>query len=373
MLRCISSGSFKYTKAIGNTSLDPEQAKPLGTNDAYWTASFTKIMTSICAMQLVERGLVALDDPVSKYLPEIDAEEVITSVDADGKATLEKQKQPVTLRMLLTHTSGKEYDFWSFNVLIPYYKHINKPLGSGGRVLPRYKSPLVFQPGSAFAYGSSLDYVGIFIERVTGQSLEEYMAANLWAPLGLKDFTFRPSQRPDIEARIVDAAMLTEAGKVTHLPTKLWTENGVEWEDNFGGMGCITTPEEWLKFMRAVLRDVEEEKVLKKASWKGFIKPQLNEQQKKSADAYLKQDLVSSTFSSPRPGCKLTGMQFHNIIGAPDKSVELSWALGAAVTMQDSPMGQKAGTLRWCGVAHMFYVSHSAFFPIFALLTFTVY
>ena len=272
--------------------MDSERAKPLALDTPMWTASCTKLMTSISALQLVDRGLVTLDEPLSKHLPELDALSVIASLDEAGKATEEKQNKPITLRMLLSHSSGLDYDFWS-PTLTKYLTTLGKPMGSGGKVLQRFGSnPLVFQPGESFTYGPGIDFAGLLVERITGQRLEEYMRANIWNPIGMKDVTFYLSQHPDMDEKLADVSLRTE-GKAVPFKAKMFQEDGKEFEDCMGGMGSFTSAGEYVKLLKAMLVDDKEEKLLKKATWDELFKPQLSPGGIKGINTSLKVDMVS--------------------------------------------------------------------------------
>lgn len=215
LLAANRDGSFKYTKTFGNTSMDPARAKPLGVDTVMFVASCTKLMTSISALQLVERGLITLDEPIYKYIPELEARTIITGFEeATGKPIEEKHKTPITLRALLTHTSGLAYDAMHPKVLAwgAYHK---KPVPvPSGKLLERFSNPMVFEAGEGWTYGTGIDYAGLLIERISGKTLEEYMKENLWGPLGITDMTFSPKRREDLKERLADMSVRDESGKV---------------------------------------------------------------------------------------------------------------------------------------------------------------
>jgi CubicO group peptidase (beta-lactamase class C family) len=287
------SGSFNYAKSFGSTSMKSENAKPLDLNTVMWVASCTKLMTSICAMQLVERGQLSLDDPVYKHIPELEPRTVITSIDAEGKPTEQKHTKAMTLRHLLTHSSGLTYDsLHPLNIAWLTY-HKRKPSQSG-TVLERFSSPLVFEPGESWAYGPSTDYVGLLIERVSGMTLEQFMKENLWNQLGIKDMTFNPSKRPDMKARLADMSLRGEDGKVAFSDARLpyHDENRDYVEGCMGGQGSFVSPEEYLKVLQAVLNADVDEKILKKETLETFFAPQLGGGSKGMLNMVLQDDMV---------------------------------------------------------------------------------
>ena len=121
----------------------------------------TKPVTSVAAMQLVEQGKLKLDEPASTYIPELGSLQVLHGFDAGtGKPILKPATKPVTLRTLLTHTSGFVYDTWDAD-LLRYEKEsgTSSPLGT---VAPL--TPLMFEPGARWQYGTSADWSGRLVE-----------------------------------------------------------------------------------------------------------------------------------------------------------------------------------------------------------------
>lgn len=273
----------------------PEHAKPFQLDTTVWIASFTKLMTSICAMQLVEQGHVELDEPIYKYIPELESLPIITSIEeSTGKPVEEKNTTPITLRHLLTHTSGLSYDMLH-PFTIAWLKHHGRSMNLSGKVLGRYTaSPLVFTPGTGWCYGPSIDFAGLLVERISGKTLQAYMEEHLWGPLGIKDATFYPSSRPDLKARLADQSTRTPNGKLAHHAEQMpWADSqGNEVEDCMGGQGCFSTAEEYLKIVHAVLTSDEDEKVLKKATIEEFFKPQLGEESRAALNALLQFEMV---------------------------------------------------------------------------------
>jgi CubicO group peptidase (beta-lactamase class C family) len=172
------SGSFTYAKTVGNTSMESETAQPLQLDTVMWVASCTKLITSICALQLVERGKLTLDDPVYNHIPELKDFKILESFDSEGKPVQAQHTKPITLRTLLTHTGGLTYSVLHPKLLAWLAYHGRQP-GAGARLLQRYDSPLTFEPGESWMYGPRIDCAGLLIECVTGLSLEEYMRLNL--------------------------------------------------------------------------------------------------------------------------------------------------------------------------------------------------
>jgi CubicO group peptidase (beta-lactamase class C family) len=335
-------------------------AKPYDLNTIMWVASCTKLMTSISAMQLVERGLVTLDEPIYKHIPELEKLKVLTGFDESTGAPIEeKQNVTMTLRHLLTHASGLSYDGMHPKLLAWLAYHKQKP-NQSGKLLERFTAPLVAQPGESWAYGPSIDYAGLLVERLSGKSLEDYMKENLWEPLGIKDMTFFLSKRPDMKARQADMSIRNEEGKVR------FTEGGLpyvdgdgnEVQDCMGGQGCFTSAEEYVKVLQAILTTDENEKVLKKASVEEFFKPQLGKGSSGMLNMVLQDDMVCSLFlTCYRRDGNADYYKANNAMGGTSKSVKKDWGLGGILLVdssEDSPF--EAGTMLWGGYPNLIWV-----------------
>jgi CubicO group peptidase (beta-lactamase class C family) len=145
---------------------------PINENHIFRIYSMTKAITSVAALQLVEQGKLQLDEPLDKLMPEMASIPVLTK---DGK--LVKAIKSITLRHLLTHTSGFGYPFFS-DGLDKFTK--NMPANYAYSDLPR-----LFESGSSWQYGTSTDWVGKIVEKVSGKDLETYFRDNILQPLGM--------------------------------------------------------------------------------------------------------------------------------------------------------------------------------------------
>ncbi len=141
----------------------------------FWIASMTKSVNATAVMLLVDEGKLALDEPASKWLPELG------KVTVTGGAAPEK---PITLRMLLSHTAG---------IAFPPRKPTDGAISLKSYVVSLIKTPLAFQPGSSYEYGFGPTVAGRIIELVSGMKYEDFMRTRLFEPLGMKDTTFHPT------------------------------------------------------------------------------------------------------------------------------------------------------------------------------------
>jgi CubicO group peptidase (beta-lactamase class C family) len=172
-----------HLSAVGASDL--ATGRKMLPNDIFWIASMTKPMTAIAVGILADQGKLSFTDPVEKYLPEFKDQWVMQTVEglrppADAPRTLVKASRPITIHDLLTHTSG----LGEYQVTNPHWTS-----SEFAKVLSR--EPLRFQPGTRFMYSTAgLDMASHIVEVVSGQSFDKFMAANLFAPLGMKDTTF---------------------------------------------------------------------------------------------------------------------------------------------------------------------------------------
>lgn len=246
---------------------------PLDENAVVRLASATKIITSIALLQCVDKGLIGLDEPLTKILPEFENKEILTGV-SGSEFSYEPSKTPITARHLLTHTSGLGY--WFTNALLhPWAEARNKRQGGPSfRVTERFSYPLVFEPGTAWLYGCSLDWAGVVVSRLNGGiSLEEYFVENIWKPVGLQaPFPrFNISTHPEYNSKAMGGALRTPEGKL--VPNDKWSFDNPEDQD--GGGGLSGTAKDYL----AVLADLvsDSPRLLKQETITEMFQPQLVE------------------------------------------------------------------------------------------------
>src|SRR5262249_53851217 len=200
---------------------------------------------STAAMQLVERGKLALDGPIRHVLPEIGAAKVLEGFDAAGEPKLRPARRDITLRHLLTHTAGFAYDIWSPD-LIRYQEKMRIP-GIISCENLALTTPLLFEPGEKWNYGINIDWVGKAVEKVSGKNLETYFHNNIFAPLGMRDTGFKldASRR----ARLAGMHARQPDGSLQAMPFELHQEP----EFYMGGGGLYGTAADYLRFQQMFL------------------------------------------------------------------------------------------------------------------------
>jgi CubicO group peptidase (beta-lactamase class C family) len=258
-----------YNKVAGYDSVSPD-ASPLREDAVLKMASCTKLITSIALLQSVEKGLIGLDESLSKILPELDGKEVLTGATDTGLIS-EPSKHAITARQLLSHTSGLGYRF-----LDPLLTKWAESRGLGFNepkvVAEKYNTPLVFQPGTGWTYGSSLDWAGVVVRRLhDGISLEDYFIEHIWKTVGLSaPFpTFDLASRPEYNARLMEAAERTSDGGL-----QPWTfPYGNNPVDQEGGAGLAATTQDYIAVLTDLISDSP--KLLKPETISLMFTPQL--------------------------------------------------------------------------------------------------
>src|SRR5271166_2864403 len=144
-------------------------AEPMTLDNLFRLQSMTKAVTSVAAMQMVEQGKLALDDPVPAIDETLSAPKVLTGFDTAGKPLLRPTRRPITLKHLLTHTAGFSYPMWNPDVS-RYADVTGTPLIISGR-LAAMRMPLMFDPGEKWEYGINIDWVGRIVEELSGEDL----------------------------------------------------------------------------------------------------------------------------------------------------------------------------------------------------------
>lgn len=260
------SGGVAHLKAYGMA--DREAGRAMSPDTLFRMASMTKPVTSVAAMMLVEEGKLSLEDPLSQYLPAFANPQVAVLDGADGGLRFEPAKQPITIRHLMTQTSGIPYGYGQSGALW-------KQAGLfGGYYLERDESmsalvermaglPLDAQPGERFVYGHSTDILGVIIEQISGMSLDAFFRERIFNPLGMKDshFYLPPADAGRLSAvYAASAAGLRRADGILPLdgqghfvegPRKVYS----------GGAGLVSTAADYGRFAQMLLNEGELEGV----------------------------------------------------------------------------------------------------------------
>lgn len=226
---------------------------PMTEEKIFAIASLTKPVTVVTVLTLMEEGRLALEDPVSLYLPELANLKVAVGGTASAPQ-LSAARRPITIRHLLTHTSGFCYGFFDEEPWRTLYAdaRLDESRSLAEYVAKAAKLPLKHQPGEAWAYGISLDILGALVEKVTGQPLETVMRERIFAPLGMKDTGFTPPPR----ARSALMHARNAEGRLVEVPRPAGLDK-LEGTFVSPGGGLYSTLRDYARFAQMLLNDGE--------------------------------------------------------------------------------------------------------------------
>jgi len=291
----IYEGAFGVRQAGANV--------PMTVDSVFAIFSTTKAITGTACLQLVEDGKLNLDAPAKTYAPEIGKLQVLDGFDVAGKPRLRAPTRDITTRMLLTHTAGFGYDFFneSYNRLAQDHGQPSVITASHASI----RTPLLFEPGEKWEYGSNMDWAGQVVEGITGKRLGEVTM----------------HQRDD-------------KGQLTPLPDFALPADP---EVHMGGHGLYSTVPDYAKFIRMWLNDGQGpgERVLKK----------------ETVEMAAKNALPGDMKIKGLPGVIPTLSNYAEFFPGMPKS----WALTFMINDRDAPTGRPAGALAWAGLANLYF------------------
>lgn len=318
----------------GLTYLGSAGERTIGTGDVMTAdtvgaiASMTKAITGAAVMQLVEQGHLDLDAPAETYCAELASPQVLEGFDDAGQPILRDARSQVTLRNLLTHTSGYAYDFTDPN-LDKWFGATDAPRMSTGQVAS-LDTPLMFDPGTRWHYGIGIDWAGRILERVTKSKLGDYFAEHLLEPLGMVDtgFTCTPNmleRKAALHLRTPDSSFMS-----FQMPR---AENS---EFESGGGGLFSTMSDYTRFMRMILNDGEFEgiRVLGAETIAQMAKNNMG-------------DIRVTELKSANPAFFSDG-EFY-------PGVPKTWGLTFLINEEALPNGCPAGALTWAGAFNSYF------------------
>ena len=249
------NGKVVHADAIGVQ--DPKTGTPMKMDSIFRIASMTKPLVTVGALTLLEEGRIQLPDPVSRHLPELKGMQVgIEKPDASGKASLElvPVQREMTVQDLLRHTSGLTYGIFGKSLVKDEYNNarLSDPAQSSVEMVTKLsKLPLAFQPGTTWDYSMSTDVLGALIERVSGQTLDIFLAERVTKPLGMKDTGFWVDTAQ--QSRIAEPF---DSDPDTKAPARV---PDVRKQPRFlsGGGGMVATAPDYLRFTQMLLNGGE--------------------------------------------------------------------------------------------------------------------
>jgi len=315
-----------YEGAFGKA--DADAGTPISMDSVFWMLSMTKAITATACMQLIEQGKLKLDQAASEILPELKSPMILEGFDAAGKPKLRPAKRAITVRHLMTHTSGYTYPVWSGNIL--QYEKATGMQDIAYSMNGAFTAPLEFEPGERWQYGISLDWVGKLVEAVTDQSLEIYFRENIFNPLGMHNSGFLISSAQ--KKRVATMYNRQPDGSLTSAPFEMNQRP----EFFSGGGGLFSTPRDYMAFLQMLVRggSFNGARVLKPETVASMFKNQIGDlnvvEMKSALPAY------SNSFD------QFPGMQHK-------------WGLSFDINMQPGPHGRSAGSGSWAGLLNSYF------------------
>jgi methyl acetate hydrolase len=293
-----------------------------------WIASMTKALTATAAMQLVEQGRLELDRPARQWVADLGSMRVLEGFDEAGKPQTRLATKPITIRQLLTHTSGFGYTMWSEDLL--RYKEAAGLPGVTTCQNAALNLPLLFEPGERWEYGIGMDWIGKIIEVISGQKLGSYLHDHVLAPLGMGDTAFRIS--PSMRARLAKVHQRGEAGALT--PEQFEIPQEPEFE--MGGGGLYSTASDYLKFIRMILNGgkAQDGRVLKAETVDLMSRNQMGD-----LSVHLLKTAIPSVTNDA---------EFF-----PD--MRKTWGLSFMINTEKAPTGRSPERLAWAGMANTYF------------------
>ena len=316
-----------YEGAAGKRALG--QDADMTTDSVFAIFSTTKAITGTAALQLVEEGKLDLDAPAKTYVPDIGTLEVLDGFDAAGKPELRAPKRDITTRMLLLHTAGFGYDFFNEN-----YNRLAQEHGQPSVITSTkaaLKTPLLFDPGEQWEYGSNIDWAGQVVEAIVGKRLGEVMQERIFKPLGMTSTAF--TMTPAMRSRLARIHQREANGSLTPL---MELELPQDPEVHMGGHGLYSTVGDYMRFIRMWLNDGagENGRVLKKETILAAEKNGLGDKKIKMLPGVIPSLSNDAEFFPGMPK---------------------SWALTFMINDVAAPTGRPAGALAWAGLTNLYY------------------
>jgi CubicO group peptidase (beta-lactamase class C family) len=315
-----------YQGCFGSRASETEEAVDLDT--VIHIASATKPITATAALQLVERGVLSLDVPASTYVPDINQLVVLEGWNDHGSPITRRPNVPITLRHLLTHTSGLSYEMWNPDVL-RYMTHEGIP---SLETLDRkcLFTPLIADPGTKWEYGISIDWVGQIIEAVSGQGLEDYFLQNIFTPIGMTGTSFKLTD--DMTERLGKIHVRDAQGKIE--ATDLIAEQNGDFEEAGGGL--YSTCRDYTRFLRMILNRGMGE-------YGQVLRPETVDLLKNNAIG----DIQVTALHTVSPEASNDAEFFPGLVK--------NWSLGFMRNQTVAPTGRSAGSLAWAGLFNFYF------------------
>jgi CubicO group peptidase (beta-lactamase class C family) len=317
----VDRNGVTYETAAGVRALGLAEAMTPDT--VFWIASMTKAVTSVAALKMVEEGRLSLDADLAPLLPEFADLKVLDGFEDDGAPRLRPARGHITLRQLLTHTSGFGYAFMSEDLARWAQATGGGDAGTGSRAA--YDQPLVFDPGEGWTYGVGIDWAGLAVEAVSGQTLDAYFRDHILTPLGMHETTFVPSAAQ--VARRASAHFRLPDGTLAPAPFEM-PQNPEVWS---GGGGLYSTAHDYARFLRMLLNDGELDGA-------------------RILSSQTMAELARVQTGKVRAGALKTSAPHLTNDFDLFPGMHTGWGLATLINPEPGPAGRSAGSLAWAGL-----------------------
>lgn len=291
-------------------------------------ASVTKSVTGTACLQLVEDGRLDLDAPAKQYAPGLAKIQVLEGFGPDGSPRLRPPKRDMTTRNLLLHTAGFAYEFFNESYARLAREHGQVSVGSAS--LAALDTPILFDPGDQWEYGTSIDWAGQVVEGITGQRLGEVMQERILGPLGMTDTAFTMSS--SMRERMAKIHQRADDGSLNPLDVMAPQDPEV----HMGGSGLYSTALDFSRFIRMWLNDG--------AGPSGQV---------------LRPETVRMAETNGLGELKIKGLPrinpAHSNYAEFFPGISKSWGLTFMINDEDAPTGRPAGCLAWAGMFNLYY------------------
>jgi len=320
-----------YFNSGGHKSVDDPASGEVNGDTIFWICSMTKMIAHIAALQLIEQGKLTVDTLVSKFFPQFNHVVVLADL-TSPKPSYTPAKNAIMVQHLLNFSSGLFYPPISGTAMPnPYAAPHDKedPYTNFFAVLQGDHPgiPVKFEPGTDFVYGYSSDILGFIVEKISGQTLEEYFQDNIFGPLGIKGSFYLT---PDLKENFLTLSRRTPDGFIFETEAKIIEKDYTKVSRHMGGVGLYTSLRDYLKLLRHILQI----------------------HAGTATNPILEPESVRSLFVGASTEAGIKNLDLFTI-SAPTKCN--SWSTALAVSSVDAAWGRKKGSAFWSGWAGTYF------------------
>ncbi|KAF9045334.1 beta-lactamase/transpeptidase-like protein [Panaeolus papilionaceus] len=319
-----------YLTSGGTKLVDDPTSAPVDPDTVFWICSMTKMLGHLAALQLIERGQLSQDTPVSDYFEEFKNPIVVGNLE-NPSPNPQPAKTVLRVKHLLNFTSGLVYYPISelMSELPETYTHSyhedEDPYAAFFKLVkgPHPALPLEFEPGTNFGYGYSSDVLGFIVEKISGKTLEEYFQENIFKPLGLKMSFYLT---PELQQHLLPLVHRTGDGKLEAWANqaKVIEREVAKVKIHFAGVGVYASLRDYLAVLRHILQihaGTAQSPIAKRETILSMFEPTLNEKSANTLEVFIN-----------HPNCQ--------------------WSTALGVASKDWAEGRKRGSAFWSGWAN---------------------